>query len=88
MPARLDDETRAIERLIAEINAIGRRRDRTGRQVLWAFGITFTAALCLLAWVALFAGPPARIVKMDGPRAPAVLKQALPRHSPPASPAR
>lgn len=88
MPARLDDETRAIEKLIAEINAIGRRRDRTGRQVLWAFGITFTAALCLLAWVALFAGPPARIVKMDGPRAPAVLKQALPRHSPPASPAR
>ncbi len=88
MPARLDDETRAIEKLIAEINAIGRRRDRTGRQVLWAFGITFTAALCLLAWVALFAGPPARIVKMVGPRAPAVLKQALPRHSPPASPAR
>jgi hypothetical protein len=88
MPARLVDETRAIERLIAEINAIGRRRDRTGRQVLWAFGITFTAALCLLAWVALFAGPPARIVKMDGPRAPAVLKQALPRHPPPASRAR
>ncbi|MGQ9916502.1 MAG: hypothetical protein ACUVS7_03705 [Bryobacteraceae bacterium] len=87
MPARLDDETRAIEKLIAEINAIGRRRDRTGRQVLWAFGITFTAALCLLAWVALFAGPPARIVKIDGPRAPAVLQQALPRHAPPASPA-
>lgn len=75
MAARLDDEARAIEKLIAEINAIGRRRDRTGRQVLWAFGITFAAALCLLAWVALFAGPPARIVKMDGPRAPAVLKQ-------------
>lgn len=87
MPARLDDETRAIEKLIAEINAIGRRRDRTGRQVLWAFGITFTAALCLLAWMALFAGPPARIVKIDGPRAPAVLQQALPRHAPPASPA-
>lgn len=79
MPARLDDETRAIERLIAEINAIGRRRDRTGRQVLWAFGITFAAALCLLAWVALFAGPPARIVKMDGPRAPAVLKPFQPQ---------
>lgn len=87
MSARLHDETRAIEKLIAEINAIGRRRDRTGRQVLWAFGITFAAALCLLAWVALFAGPPARIVKMDGPRAPAVLQQALPRHAPPASPA-
>jgi len=79
MAARLDDETRAIERLIAEINAIGRRRDRTGRQVLWAFGITFAAALCLLAWVALFAGPPARIVKMDGPRAPAVLKPFQPQ---------
>lgn len=79
MAARLDDETRAIERLIAEINAIGRRPDRTGRQVLWAFGITFAAALCLLAWVALFAGPPARIVKMDGPRAPAVLKQTPPQ---------
>lgn len=88
MRAGLDDETRAIQRLIEEINAIGRRRDRTGRQVLWAFGITFTAALCLLAWVALFAGPPARIVKIDGPRAPAVLKQTPPRHSPPASPAR
>lgn len=75
MPARLDDETRAVQKLIAEINEIGRRRDRTGRQVIWAFGITFTAALCLLAWVALFAGPPARVVKMDGPRAPAVLKQ-------------
>jgi len=78
MPARLDDESRAIERLIAEINAIGRRRDRTGRQLLWAFGITFAAALCLLAWIALFAGPPARVVRMDGPRAPAVLRQALP----------
>jgi len=75
MAARLDDESRAIERLIAEIDAIGRRRDRTGRQVIWVFGITFAAALCLLAWVALFAGPPARIIKMDGPRAPAVLKQ-------------
>ncbi|MEJ5368518.1 MAG: hypothetical protein WHT08_09380 [Bryobacteraceae bacterium] len=88
MPASLDDETRAIQRLIEEINAIGRRRDRTGRQVLWAFGITFTAALCLLAWVALFAGPPAKIVKIDGPRAPAVWKQSLPRPLPPASPAR
>jgi len=76
MAARLDDESRAIERLIAEIDAIGRRRDRTGRQVIWVFGITFAAALCLLAWVALFAGPPARIIKMDGPRAPAVLKQS------------
>ncbi|GIU77183.1 MAG: hypothetical protein KatS3mg005_0421 [Bryobacteraceae bacterium] len=79
MPARLDDETRAVQKLIAEINEIGRRRDRTGRQVIWAFGITFTAALCLLAWVALFAGPPARVVKMDGPRAPAVLKQFRPQ---------
>ncbi len=76
MHARLDDETRAVEKLIAEINAIGRRRDRTGIHVLWAFGITFAGALCLLAWIALFAGPPARVVKMDGPRAPAVLKQA------------
>jgi hypothetical protein len=79
MAARLDDESRAIERLIAEIDAIGRRRDRTGRQVIWVFGITFAAALCLLAWVALFAGPPARIIKMDGPRAPAVLKQFPPK---------
>jgi hypothetical protein len=79
MPARLDDETRAVQKLIAEINAIGRRRDRTGRQVIWAFGITFAAALCLLAWVALFAGPPARVVGMDGPRAPAVLKQFRPQ---------
>lgn len=79
MTARLDDETRAIQKLIAEINEIGRRRDRTGRHVIWAFGITFAAALCLLAWVALFAGPPARVVKMDGPRAPAVLKQFRPQ---------
>jgi len=79
MPARLDDETRAVQKLIAEINEIGRRRDRTGRQVIWAFGITFAAALCLLAWVALFAGPPARAVRMDGPRAPAVLKQFRPQ---------
>lgn len=79
MPARLDDETRAVQKLIAEINAIGRRRDRTGRQVIWAFGITFAAALCLLAWVALFAGPPARVVRMDGPRAPAVLQQFRPQ---------
>lgn len=82
MPARLDDEARAIQKLIAEINAIGRRRDRTGRHVLWVFGITFAAALCLLAWVALFAGPPARVVRMDGPRAPAVLKSHPPQPAP------
>ncbi len=71
-----EQERRAIERLIAEINAIGRRRERTGLHVLWVFGITFAAALCLLAWVALFAGPPARVLRPDGPRAPAVLHKA------------
>ncbi|MGC8760234.1 MAG: hypothetical protein ACP5VC_09755 [Bryobacteraceae bacterium] len=70
------EERRAIERLIAQINEIGRRRDRTGRNVLWIFALTFAAALCLLAWVALFAGPPSRALRPDGPRAPAVLQRA------------
>ncbi|MCX7605206.1 MAG: hypothetical protein N2036_14100 [Bryobacteraceae bacterium] len=71
-----EEERRAIERLIAQINEIGRQRDRTGRNVLWVFGVTFAAALCLLAWVALFAGPPAHVLRPEGPRAPAVLHKA------------
>ncbi|GIU73382.1 MAG: hypothetical protein KatS3mg004_0469 [Bryobacteraceae bacterium] len=71
-----EEERRAIERLIAQINEIGRQRDCTGRNVLWIFAMTFAAALCLLAWVALFAGPPSRVLRPDGPRAPAVLQKA------------
>lgn len=76
MPISAEEERRAIERLIAQINEIGRKRDRTGVRVLWVFGVTFAAALCLLAWVALFAGPPRRLLRPDGPRAPAVLEKA------------
>ena len=76
MPISAEEERRAIERLIAQINSIDAGRSRIGRNVLFVFGVTFAAALSLLAWVALFAGPPARVLKMDGPRAPAVLQKA------------
>ncbi|GEM_PF-1641148 len=76
MKASVESEQRAIERLIAEIDSIDEWRDRIGRRVMWLFAGTFTVALSLLAWVAMFENPPARIEKPDGPQVPAVLHQA------------
>jgi hypothetical protein len=69
-----DAETRAIERLIAQIDALDQWRDRTGRRVLWLFGVVFAAALGLLAWVALSQGPPKKPLLPEGPKVPAVLQ--------------
>lgn len=70
-----DQESRAIEKLIAEIDQLDAYRDRVGRRVILAFVITFAFALMLLVYVAL-AGGPARIVRPTGPRVPGVLHSA------------
>ena len=74
-----DEETRAVERLIAQIDALDRWRDRTGRRVIWLFAVVFLAALGLLGWVALFEGPPPEVSPPPGPRVPAVLHNFNPR---------
>ncbi len=70
-----DEETRAVEKLIAQIDALDRWRDRTGRRVVWLFAVTFLAALALLGWVALFEDPSRTLPPPPGPRAPAVLHE-------------
>lgn len=74
-----DAEARAVQRLIAQIDALDQWRDRTGRRVIWLFGVTFLAALSLLVWVAVFDGAPAGLKTAPGPRAPAVLNDFHPR---------
>ena len=74
-----DAETRAVERLIAQIDALDQWRDRTGRRVIWLFGGTFLAAVSLLVWVAVFDGAPGDLMPAAGPRAPAVLNDFHPR---------
>lgn len=73
-----DEETRAVERLIAQIDSLDRWRDRTGRRVVWLFAVTFMAALGLLSWVALIDGPPRTVAPPPGPRVPAVLHDTHP----------
>jgi hypothetical protein len=79
MRTGIDDETRAVERLIAQIDALDRWRDRTGRRVIWLFAVVFLAALALLGRVAFFDGPPPQVPPPPGPRVPAVLRNFNPR---------
>ncbi|MBN9663014.1 MAG: hypothetical protein J0H49_32750 [Acidobacteria bacterium] len=71
-----DQESRAIERLIAEIDQLDAYRDRVGRRVILAFVFTFAIALSLLVYIALFGGPARSSVRHPGPRVPGVLKDA------------
>lgn len=50
MHSSLDQETRAVHRLIDEIDALDRWRDRTGRHLLAAFAAGFLLAAGLLVW--------------------------------------
>jgi len=76
MPA--DQETRAIGRLIQEIDSIEACRNRTGRRIVALFLATFMAAAYLLVWAATHAQA---VVAPPGPRVPGVLHSAknLPR---------
>ena len=65
-----DQEEGAIRRLVAEIDALDRWRDRVGRRIVVLFLSTFAGALCLLTWAATHTG---NIVRPPGPRAPEVL---------------
>ncbi|MGO9242331.1 MAG: hypothetical protein ACLQBJ_16130 [Bryobacteraceae bacterium] len=71
MPA--DQETRAIWRLIQEVDSIDTWRDRTGRRIVALFLATFAGAVCLLLWTVMdsrtIAAPP-------GPRVHGVLHSA------------
>lgn len=72
-----DQESRAIERLIAEIDQLDTHRDRVGRRVILAFVCTFAIALSLLVYIALFGGPTRTTLRPPpGPRIPGVLKDA------------
>lgn len=52
MKTTVDEESRAVARLIAEIDSIDRWRDRVGRRVMVLFALVFALALGLLGWVA------------------------------------
>ena len=65
-----DLESRAIGRLIREIDSLDAWRDRTGRRILVLFLATFAGAACLLFWAATHAETP---VRPPGPRVPGVL---------------
>lgn len=72
-----DQESRAIERLIAEIDQLDAYKDRVGRRVILAFVCTFAIALSLLVYIALFGGPSRTTLRPPpGPRIPGVLKDA------------
>ncbi len=72
MRTQTDNEARAIEHLIAQIDSIDQWRDRVGRRIVVLFLIVFVAALALLVWVVRQGPPPAPAIP-EGPRAPAVL---------------
>ena len=56
MPA--NSESRAIAKLIAQIDDLDALRDQVGRRVIALFLITFAGALTLLVYVALHGDPP------------------------------
>jgi hypothetical protein len=49
-------ESRAMARLIAQIDSLDKLRDQVGRRVIALFLITFAIALSLLVYVALEGG--------------------------------
>lgn len=63
MPVREDAESRAIKRLIADIDSIDKWRDRIGRRIVAMFFGIFLFAVSLLSYVATHAqdrvSPPA-----------------------------
>lgn len=73
MATPADQETRAIWRLIQEVDSIDTWRDRTGRRIVALFLATFAAAACLLAWAATHAQS---VVAPPGPKVPGVLHSA------------
>lgn len=66
-------ESRAIQKLIAQIDDIDRWRDRVGRRVLALFLAVFCCAVGMLIYVVLYAHPPQQM-RHPGPRVPGVLK--------------
>jgi hypothetical protein len=68
-----DIEARAVERLIAEIDAIDRWKDRVARRILMLFALTFMSAIALLVWVVLYEHPRSNL-QHPGPRVPPVLR--------------
>ena len=67
----IDQEQAAIQRLIAEIDSIDKRRDRVGRRIVLLFFTTFVSALSLLVWSVSHAQG---TVKTPGPRVPGVIQ--------------
>jgi len=51
MQSQADQETRAVHKLIAEIDALDRWRDRIARRIIVIFVAGFVLAVGLLAWM-------------------------------------
>lgn len=71
MKSEVSDETRAVEKLIAQIDALDDWRNRPGRRIIALFAAVFLAALALLGWAALFDAPPrpsSPAARATGPR--------------------
>ena len=72
------DEARAVQRLIAEIDSIDAWRDRAGRRIVCLFLLTFAFAVGLLFWtVKQVHGNPPGTQTPPGPQVPAVLRRLL-----------
>jgi hypothetical protein len=74
MPPCEDAESKAVAKLISEINALDAWRERVGRRIIAVFLGTFACALGLLFYIAAFEGPPAALQSPPGPRVPGVLR--------------
>lgn len=74
MPVKGDAESRAIDRLIAEIDAIDKWRDRVGRRIVAMFFGVFLAAVSLLFYAATHAQQRVDPPPDAGPRHPGVLR--------------
>lgn len=78
MRTREQDEARAVQRLIAEIDSIDAWRDRVGRRVMCLFLVTFAFAVGLLFWTVKQASDnPPGTQRPEGPQVPAVLRRML-----------
>ena len=73
-----DQETRAIRRLIAEVDSLDAWRNRTGRRIIVLFVGTFAGAVCLLFWTAMHSQP---VVFPTGPRVRPVLVEERAHHA-------
>lgn len=72
------DEARAVQRLIAQIDSIDAWRDRVGRRIVCLFLLTFAFAVGLLFWtVKQVHGNPPGTQTPPGPQVPAVLRRML-----------